>query len=160
MMPGAYAHLSQLWRDAGKNPALKEALRQRLIRWRRGPAIARVERPTKLPRARALGWKAKQGYVVVRVRVPRGGFKRRRPRGGRRQKRMGVKKVTGAKSIRQIAEERAARKFPNLEVLNSYEVAADGRYRWFEVILVDPHHPAILKDPEINWIYGKSRGKT
>jgi large subunit ribosomal protein L15e len=159
-MPGAYAYLSQLWRGAGKNSALKEALRQRLIRWRKGPAIARVERPTKLPRARALGWKAKQGYVVVRVRVPRGGFKRRRPRGGRRQKRMGVKKVTGAKGIRQIAEERAARKFPNLEVLNSYEVAADGRYRWFEVILVDPHHPAILKDPEINWICGKSRRKT
>ncbi|KYH38855.1 MAG: 50S ribosomal protein L15e [Candidatus Hecatellales archaeon B24] len=72
---------------------------------------------------------------------------------------MGVKKVTGAKSVRQIAEERVAKKFPNLEVLNSYEVAADGRYRWFEVILADPHHPAIRNDPKTNWICGKGRGE-
>lgn len=158
-MPGTYAYLSQLWRGIGKNAELKESLRQRLIRWRRGPAIARVERPTKLHRARALGWRAKQGFIVVRVRVPRGGFKRRRPKAGRRQKRMGVKKITGAKGIRQIAEERAAKKYPNLEVLNSYEVAADGRYRWFEVIMVDPHHPSIRNDSKINWICGKTRGK-
>jgi len=158
-MPGTYAYLSQLWRGIGRNPELKEALRQRLTRWRRGPAVVRLERPTKLHRARALGWRAKQGFIVVRVRVPRGGFKRRRPRAGRRQKRMGVKKITGAKSIRQIAEERAAKKFPNLEVLNSYEVAADGKYRWFEVIMVDPHHPVIRSDPRINWICGKDRGK-
>ena len=158
-MPGTYAYMSQLWRGIGRNPELREALRQRLIRWRRGPAVVRLERPTKLHRARALGWRAKQGYIVGRVRVPRGGFKRRRPRAGRRQKRMGVKKITGAKSIRQIAEERAAKRFPNLEVLNSYEVAADGKYRWFEVIMVDPHHPVIRSDPRINWICGKNRGR-
>ena len=36
-----------------------------------------------------------------------------------------------------IAEERGNRKFPNLEVLNSYWVGEDGQYKWFEVILVD-----------------------
>ena len=85
-MPGTYAYLSQLWRDAGKNPEIVALMRQRLIKWRRGPSIVRVERPLKLTRARALGWRAKQGYVVVRVRVRKGGFKARRPRAGRRPK--------------------------------------------------------------------------
>ena len=47
---------------------------------------------------------------------------------------------------------RAARKYPNLEVLNSYYVGESGKYKWYEVILVDPHHPVIKSDPKINWI--------
>ena len=39
-----------------------------------------------------------------------------------------------------------------MTVLNSYPVGEDGRYKWFEVILVDPHHPAIIKDKRINWV--------
>jgi large subunit ribosomal protein L15e len=78
-----------------------------------------------------------------------------RPRSGRRPKRMGVKKFKPAKSIRLIAEERAARKFPNLEVLNSYWVGEDGRSKWFEIILVDPSHPSIKADADINWICQK-----
>jgi len=50
---------------------------------------------------------------------------------------MGVVKYKTAKSTRLIAEERAARRFPNLEVLNSYPVWQDGRHKWFEVIMVD-----------------------
>jgi large subunit ribosomal protein L15e len=65
---------------------------------------------------------------------------------------MGVNKFKLAKSIKLIGEERAARKFPNLEVLNSYWVGEDGRSKWFEVILVDPSHPVIKSDPAINWI--------
>jgi large subunit ribosomal protein L15e len=68
---------------------------------------------------------------------------------------MGVKKFKPAKSIKMIGEERAARKFPNLEVLNSYWVGEDGRSKWFEVILIDPHHPSIKADPNINWICQK-----
>jgi len=65
---------------------------------------------------------------------------------------MGVLKFTPAKSLRKIAEARAAKKFPNLKVLNSYWLWKDGKYQWFEVIMVDPHHPAISNDPRINWI--------
>jgi large subunit ribosomal protein L15e len=65
---------------------------------------------------------------------------------------MGVKKFKPAKSIKLIAEERTARDFPNLEVLNSYWVGEDGRHKWFEVIMVDPSHPVIKSDPHINWI--------
>ena len=45
-----------------------------------------------------------------------------------------------------ICEQRAARKFPNLEVLNSYYLAKDGKHIWYEIILVDPQHPVIKAD--------------
>jgi large subunit ribosomal protein L15e len=59
---------------------------------------------------------------------------------------LGVNKFKIAKNMRLIAEERCARKFPNLEVLNSYWVWEDGRFKWYEVILVDP---VILPDHPI-----------
>lgn len=133
-------------------PELKESMRQRVLEWRKQPAVFRVDKPTHLDRARKLGFKAKQGFVVARVRVRRGGLHRTKPSGGRRQKRAGVKRFYPAKSSRLIAEERAAKVFPNLEVLNSYWVWEDGLYRWFEVILVDPHHPSIKSDARVNWI--------
>jgi len=131
---------------------VKELMWQRLIEWRKQHAIIRVERPTRLDRARKLGYKAKQGFVVARVRVRRGGLRKIRPKAGRRQKRMGVAKFKPAKSLRLIAEERAARKFPNLEVLNSYWVWEDGRFKWFEIVMVDPSHPVIQSDKDVNWI--------
>ncbi len=146
-----YRQLAEMWKSPEKS-SLKQVIRDRAIRWRRGPTIVRVETPTRLNRARSLGYRAKPGYVVVRVRVGRGGFQRLRPKGGRRPKKMGVLKIKGAKSLKQIAEERVAKKYPNLKVLNSYWLWKDGKYKWFEVILVDPHHPAVKSDPKINWI--------
>lgn len=134
---------------------MKELMRNRVMEWRRQTAVQRVDRPTRLDRARKLGYKAKQGFLVARVRVRRGGLKKARPRSGRRPKRMGVAKFKPAKSKRLIAEERAAKSFPNLEVLNSYWVGEDGRYKWFEVVMVDPYHPAVQSDKDINWICGK-----
>ena len=31
-------------------------------------------------------------------------------------------------------------------------VGEDGKHKFFEVILVDPHHPVIVNDPKIKWI--------
>lgn len=135
---------------------MKELMWHRVMEWRRQPAVQRLERPTRLDRARRLGYKAKQGFVVARVRVRRGGLRKERPRSGRRPKRMGVKKFKPAKSLGLIAEERAAREFPNLEVLNSYWVWEDGQNKWFEVVMVDPHHPAVQSDRDINWICEKA----
>ena len=126
--------------EAWKNPEksiVGEVNRQRRINWRRQPTVIRVDRPTRLDRARKLGYKAKQGYVIVRTRVRRGDLRKKRPRAGRRPKRLGVKKFKPAKSLRLIAEERTGKKFPNLEVINSYWVGEDGRSKWFEVILAD-----------------------
>ena len=147
----AYKYMAEAWSKPEKS-YVDELMRQRLIRWRRQPAIVRIEKPTRIDRARKLGYKAKQGFIMVRVRVRRGGLRKQRPRAGRRPKRMGVKKFKPAKSLRLIAEERAARKFPNLEVLNSYWVGEDGRSKWFEVVMVDPNHPAIKADKDVNWI--------
>lgn len=151
-----YRHLREAWKRPGDS-YVKELMKKRVIRWRRQPSIVRIEKPTRLDRARRLGYKAKKGFVVVRVRVRRGGRRKPRPRMGRRQKRMGVSKYTPAKSLKLIAEERAARKYPNLEVLNSYWVWEDGTSKWFEVIFVDPHHPSVESDKTVGWISGARR---
>ena len=151
-----YRHLQQAWRRP-RDSYVEELMRQRVIRWRRQPSIVRIDKPTRLDRAHRLGYKAKKGFVVVRVKVRRGGRRKPRPRMGRRQKRMGVSKYTPAKSLKFIAEERAARKYPNLEVLSSYWVWEDGISKWFEVIFVDPHHPSIRSDKNVGWISGDQR---
>ena len=156
----AYKYLALAWKRPEES-YIKEVLKERLVEWGRMPrAVVRVDSPTKLHRARALGYKAKPGFVVVRVRVRRGGRRKSRVNAGRRPKRLGVNKITMKKSLQVIAEERANRKFPNLEVLNSYYLAEDGKYKYYEVILVDPHHPAIKADKEISWIcINKHRGR-
>jgi len=146
-----YRYLKEAWKTP-KDSYIKEVMQQRAIVWRREPSTVRIDKPTRLDRAHSLGYKAKHGVIVVRTRVRRGGRRKIRPVLGRRQKRMGVKKFTPAKSKRLIAEERTARKYPNLEVLNSYWVWQDGRYKWYEVILVDPNHPAIKSDKDLGWI--------
>jgi len=155
MARSMYHYVAELWKKPFEE-GMKEVMKARLVKWRRGPSVVRVEHPTRIDRARALGYKAKQGFIVVRVRVRKGGLRKERPNKGRRPKRMGVYGYAPAKSLRLIAEERAARKYPNLEVLNSYYVGEDGNFKWYEVILVDPHHPAILNDPDISWIAGKA----
>ena len=79
-------------------------------------------------------------------------MKKLRPRMGRKPGNLGVNKITPKKNLQRIAEERASKRFPNLVTLNSYYLIEDGRSKWFEVIMVDPHHPRILSDPKISWI--------
>jgi len=152
----AYKYVAEAW-NKPEDSFVKDLMKQRVIEWRKQPALMRVDKPLRLDRARKLGYKAKQGYVMVRVRVRRGGWRRQRPKAGRRQKRMGVAKLKLGKSQKLIAEERASRKFPNLEVLNSYWVWEDGLYKWYEIIMVDPNHPVIKSDKNINWIARSSQ---
>ncbi len=145
----------QFVRDAWKTPSsnyVNDLRRGRMLEWRRSNSFVRVERPTRIDRARTLGYKAKHGYIVVRARVRRGGLRKHAIKAGRRQKRKGISKITMGKSIQRIAEERTARKYPNMEVLSSYWVGQDGKSKYYEVILVDPHNPSIVNDPKINWI--------
>lgn len=146
-----YSHIQDAWKnpDEGK---LGELQWQRKQDWRREGAIERIDRPTRLDRARELGYKAKQGVIVTRVSVRRGTASKRRFTAGRRSKRQGVRRVTRVKSHQRIAEERVTRVYRNLRVLNSYPVGEDGSRKWFEVILLDPNHPAIQNDKDLNWI--------
>ena len=149
---GMYKHIRQLWKKPKAN--MPELWRERLIKWRREPSTIRLERPTRIDKARSLGYKAKQGFIIVRQKVPRGGHSRESYLGGRRPKNQRKVMILG-KSYQQIAEERANKKYPNCEILNSYWVAKDGRYYWFEIILVDKAQPSILSDKDIKWIAEK-----
>jgi len=151
-MKSFYKFISQLW----KKPKNLDSLKERLIELRKQPAIQRVEKPIRIDRARRLGYKAKRGFIIVRVRIKKGGRKRRLyGRRGRKPSKAGLVKFTPKKSLRWIAEERAQRKFPNLEVLNSYYLAEDGKYKWYEVIMVDKNLPEIKADKNIKWITEK-----
>ena len=131
----------------------KSIYKERLIGYRRTPeAIVRVEKPTNIPRARSLGYKAKKGFVVARVRIRKGSGLHRKPTRGRKPRRMGVMKLTRRTSVQAMAERRAGKKYKNLEVLNSYWVGEDGMNKYFEIIMVDPQAPEIKADKEINWI--------
>jgi large subunit ribosomal protein L15e len=131
---------------------LDEVWKQRLQEWRRQEKIKKVENPTRIPKARQLGYKAKNGFNIIRVQVDKGGTKRERPDAGRKPRNTGQSRYSSKKSKQVIAEQRVSDKYSNLEVLNSYWVAEDGNRRWFEVIMVDPDHPEIKADDDINWI--------
>jgi large subunit ribosomal protein L15e len=146
-----YKYISEAWNNPDDS-YVKELMQKRAPLWRKESVIKRIDKPTRIDRARSLGYKAKKGYLVVRTRVRRGGRRKSRFTAGRKPKRMGVKKITPKKSIQRIAEERVSRHYPNLEVLNSYWVWEDGKFQFYEVILVDPHHPVIKNDSKINWI--------
>jgi len=129
-----------------------DATKKRLIKWRKQHTVERIENPTRLDRARRVGYKAKEGFVLARVKVRKGGRRRPAHHRGRKPSKAGLIHFTPGKSIQWVAEEKAQRKFSNLNVLNSYPVGEDGQYKWVEVILVDPNHPNVINDPKINWI--------
>jgi len=119
-------------------------------------AVCKVKekRPTRPDKARRLGYKAKQGYVVYRVRVRRGGRKRPVSKGivYGKPATQGINQLKWERSLRSKAEERVGRRCGNLRVLNSYWINQDASYKYYEIILVDPAHSAIRRDPRINWI--------
>ncbi len=155
---GMYQYVRKIWTKPKKN--LGDLWKARLIQWRREPVTVRLEKPTRIDRARSLGYKAKQGYIIVRQRVLRGGHTKPRCMLGGRRPKHNKQRVDLDKNYRRIAEARTNRKYPNCEVLNSYWVAQDGKYYWFEVILVDKSHPVIKADKKINWICRKAnRGR-
>lgn len=139
---GAYKYLEELWRKK-QSDVLRFLLRVRAWEYRQLPKISRVNHPTRPDKARRLGYKAKQGYVVYRVAVRRGGRKRPVAKGiiyGKPAS-QGIF-VTAVRNLKSVAEERVGRRAGNLRVLNSYWVNQDGTYNYYEVILVDPSHPA------------------
>ncbi|WP_415380355.1 50S ribosomal protein L15e [Halosimplex sp. TS25] len=151
MAKSFYTYIRDAWKDPDDGK-LAELQWQRKQDWREEGAIERIERPTRLDRARSLGYKAKQGVIVVRASIRKGGARKQRFTAGRRSKRQGVTRITRRKNLQRVAEERSTRVYPNLRVLNSYPVGQDGSQKWFEVILVDPEHPAIENDDDLSWI--------
>ena len=117
--------------------------------------VHRAPRPTRPDKARRLGYKAKQGFVIYRIAMRRGGRKRPVAKGcpyGKPKSSGAVKQQKPERNLQSIAEERVGRRLKGLRILNSYWVGQDSTYKYFEVIMVDVAHPAIRRDPKINWI--------
>ena len=163
---GLHKHVGEAW----KNPKEGIPSRYRIDRmatWRKEPVFKRIKKPTRIDAARRVGYKAKQGVVIVRTRVRRGGLRKGKIHMKRKPSKAGIKKITMGQSIQRIAEERSATRYPNLEVLNSYWVGEDGKNKFYEVIMIDPEHPVIKADKNMGWVSSGSshrgrafRGKT
>ncbi|MCX8166273.1 MAG: 50S ribosomal protein L15e [Candidatus Micrarchaeota archaeon] len=137
---GAYKYIKQTIIQEYKKRS--ESLRKKIIEWKKQPSVVRVEKPSNLPRARVLGYKPKQGFIIARVRIRKGKRKREKPAKGRKPG-SNFRYVTRNESYQLIAEKRAQKKFTNLEVLNSYYIGEDGQYNFYEVILFDPNASTI-----------------
>ncbi|CAB4059417.1 RP-L15e [Lepeophtheirus salmonis] len=90
-------------------------------------------RSTRPDKARRLGHKNKQGFVIYRIAMRRGGRKRPVPKG--------KPKTSGA-----VKQQKPERNF-TIHCRGTYSTS-----KYFEVILIDPHHKAIRRDPKINWM--------
>ncbi|CAB1320758.1 unnamed protein product [Coregonus sp. 'balchen'] len=77
---GAYKYMQELWRKK-QSDVMRFLLRVRCWQYRQLSGLHRAPRPTRPDKARRLGYKCKQGYVIYRVRVRRGGRKRPVPKG-------------------------------------------------------------------------------
>ncbi len=152
---GYLKYVRKLWQNPAEN--LGERYRELLLQVRREPVTVRLERPTNIARARTLGYKPKQGVVVVRQRITRGGRMRPDIKGGRRSAHSYQSKIL-KQSLQAIAEQRAASKYLNCEVLNSYHLLSDGKASWYEIILVDRHAPTVLADKNLAGVAGQ-RGR-
>ncbi|VEL16813.1 unnamed protein product [Protopolystoma xenopodis] len=135
---GAYKFMQELYRHK-QSDVMRYILRLRNWEFRQSNKIVRVSRPTRPDKARRLGYKAKQGFVIYRARVRRGNRKRPVPKG-----------ATYGKPTNE--GDRVGRKCGSLRVLNSYWVGEDSTFKFFEVICIDPFHKAIRRDPHVNWI--------
>merc|ERR1739849_73893 len=113
---GAYKYMTELYRKK-QSDVMRYLLRVRCWQYRQLTKVHRAPRSTRPDKARRLGYKNKQGFVIYRIAMRRGG-----------------------------------RRLKGLRVLNSYWVGQDSTYKYFEVIMIDPHHKAITRDPKINWM--------
>jgi len=150
---GAYKYIEELAKKK-QSDIMRFLLRVRCWEYRQHNTIIRASRPSRPDKARRMGYKAKQGYVIYRIRIRRGNRKRQVKKGAVFGKpvNQGVNELKPSRKLQSVAEERVGRRCGGLRVLNSYWVNQDGTYKYYEVILVDPFHKAIRRDPRIQWI--------
>merc|ERR1711935_329983 len=151
---GAYKYMQELYRKK-QCDVMRFLQRVRCWQYRQLSTIHRASRPTRPDKARRLGYKAKQGYDIYRISMRRGGRKRPVAKGcpyGKPKPSGPVNQQKPERNLQSIAEERVGRRLKGLRVLNSYWVGQDSTYKYFEVIMIAPHHKAIARDPKVNWM--------
>ena len=77
---GAYKYLSELWKRK-QSDVMRFVLRMRTWEYRQLPTIHKCNRPSRPDKAKMLGYKRKQGFVIYRIRIRRGGRKKMVPKG-------------------------------------------------------------------------------
>ncbi|XP_049777532.1 60S ribosomal protein L15-like [Schistocerca cancellata] len=150
---GAYKHIQELYRKK-QSDIMKFLLRIRCWQYKQLTRMGRAPGPLRPDKARRLGYRAKQGFVIYRIRVRRGGRKHRVPKDATygKPKSLGVNELKPTRNFQSISEERVGRRCGALRMLNCCWVAQDSTYKYYEVILVDPAHKAIRRDAKINGI--------
>uniref|UniRef100_A0A2K6V571 Ribosomal protein L15 n=1 Tax=Saimiri boliviensis boliviensis TaxID=39432 RepID=A0A2K6V571_SAIBB len=124
---GAYKYIQELWRKK-QSDVMRFLLRVHCWQYRQLSALHRAP-------PHRLGYKAKQGYIIYRIRVRRSSQKHPVPKGAT----YGKPVHHGVNLLKfSVAEERAGRHCGPLRVLNSYWV----------VILIDPFHKTIRRNPD------------
>ena len=74
MVKSIYDYIGEQWKKP--DTSFQSPQQQRLIQWRKENNFIRVEKPLRIDRARSLGYKAKQGYIIVRAKVRRGSLRK------------------------------------------------------------------------------------
>lgn len=146
---GFYHYMKKAWKDPSPEHMIE--VRKNMTEWRNGDRIVKLEKPTRLDRARILGYKAKKGIAVFRITIKRGGRSKARPTTKRRSKRFNVKKILHL-NYQGVAEQRVQKAHQNLEILGSYKIGKDGQYYFFEVITVDRNMAEIKSDKNFKWL--------
>lgn len=102
---GAYRYMQELYRKK-QSDVLRYLLRIRVWQYRQLTKLVRTPRPSRPDKARRLGFRAKQGYVIYRIRVRRGGRKRPVPKGCTygKPKGHGVNELKPARRLQSVAE--------------------------------------------------------
>ena len=88
---GIYKYIRESWKKP--HEGLNGLLKERMIEWRQDDVTIRIDKPTRIDRARSLGYKAKEGIIVVRQRIPVSARMRESGVKGRRTKTQGSNEV-------------------------------------------------------------------
>lgn len=102
---GAYRYIQELYRKK-QSDVLRYLLRIRVWQYRQLTKMVRSPRPSRPDKARRLGYRAKQGYVIYRIRVRRGGRKRPVPKGCTygKPKSHGINELKPYRCLQSVAE--------------------------------------------------------
>ncbi len=114
---GAYKYLTELYTKK-QSDVLQFVSRVRCWEYRQLAIIHRASRPSRPDKARRLGYKAKQGYLIYRIRVRKGNRKKPVPKGATYGKpvRQGVNHLKYQRGLKSTAEERVGKRCGNLRV--------------------------------------------
>ncbi|KAG7173143.1 60S ribosomal protein L15-like 2 [Homarus americanus] len=153
----AYKYMQEIYRKK-RSDVMRFLLRIRAWQYRHLNKLHRAPRPTRPEKASRLGYKAKQGYVIYRIRIRRGGRKRPVPKGATygKPKSHGVNQLKPTHNLQSLAE--VCRRLGSLRVLNSYWVAQDSTFKYYKVIVLHIRHNNIMKDASINWMCNPTHG--